>query len=1222
MLSPMIIHHLRSNVVVVVAFAVSLIGCLADRSLPAGIGARTPCVSTADCPQDHVCPLAGAAENGAALPSVCVPRNAPACGNAVRDEASGDRPQEECDDGNLIGADGCRANCTLERCGDGIVDRALGEVCDGPTPDGEVCRADCQKVERCGDAVVDADNEEQCDDGNENPNDGCDACRTTRWKIDVVTGAGAGGGTIALTSYLEPSAAVDREGQLFVADLAHIDRIDEEGGRVDIVVAGTRSFGFSGDGGPAAGAQIDSPQGPPAIDGAGRMFFGDTGNQRVRVVDLDGTIRTIAGTGAVGPPQDGIPALVATFFFPFQVALDHEGRVLIDDIGNCAIRRIEADGSINTVAGGDCEAGPFFPFGLRQIAVGPDALYVADSNTNIVWRVEPAVPASNAVIEPIAGTGEAGDDGDDGAATDALLSGPNGVAVDAAGRIFIADTGNHRIRVVDGQGVITTFAGTVRGFGGDGGPATLAQIDTPASLSIDDVNSRLIIADNGNARVRSVELAATPGAIRTLVGDPGRVVPAVLSSAGRLAADAQGRVYSSDDFNQVVVRVDPATANDEGVTTVAGTAHPAFSGDDGPGGQAGIDSPHGLALDAAGNLFIADLGNRRIRRVDASSGIITTVVGNGEAHDPVTENVGPALSVDAGSVGAIAVDSRGRIYFNDLFEDGFVRRVDDDGVVRMVIGDGSGPGFVDADVGIEARIGHVEDFGIDASDRLYIADGDNGRIRRYDPDTDRVTTIAGTGAEGFNGDDQLATLANLDVPVAVDVDAAGNIFIADGDLFFAPNAGAARVRRVDSNGIIHTVIGDGNRRSDGDGGLASAAHVTRLFDVAAAPSGRLFLVDANEHNSVLRIVDDALSGTGIVDAVLRDAVFPFGVGSLDGGALAQPSALATIAPGVALTAGGRSGVVERVRDPGVLGGGSGGTIDVVTGDVEGLVVGADPFALDVGGVEESRASFAAAFGDACGIAWDAAASFAYVSDRARGVIERLRVTDAADPSTWTIELVPAVPPLVGPCGLAVDPLDPRTLIVTDAGDHTVRALDIDTGANVLVFGISGVAGRLDDLLFAPRALAFEPTSLGAVLFVADTGNHRVRRLSLKRDQGSGAVVDVEDVVDVIGTGEAASAGDGAPSANFPVESPRGLTFDSFGNLFVTSTRAVRVVTPSPAGLVDGSGEVLTIYGAAPRSAFPESRTFCLSGIELKNDDVVRITDACQGYLLELTRVAN
>jgi DNA-binding beta-propeller fold protein YncE len=240
------------------------------------------------------------------------------------------------------------------------------------------------------------------------------------------------------------------------------------------------------------------------------------------------------------------------------------------------------------------------------------------------------------------------------------------------------------------------------------------------------------------------------------------------------------------------------------------------------------------------------------------------------------------------------------------------------------------------------------------------------------------------------------------------------------------------------------------------------------------------------------------------------------------------------------------------------------------------------------------------------------------------VIARLRVPAATrdDTTTWSLSITAgasgdrrhvdgaglASTRLVGPCGLALSS-DGQTLFVADADDDTIRTVNVSSGASSTLFGVSGAPGNLDDLLSGPSAVALDASE--TELFIADTDNHRVRRLTL----ASGAIVDV------IGTGEAASSGDGAPATAFPVDSPRGLALDKVGNLIVTSTRTVRLVTADAAGVVDGTGSVVTLYGAVPRDTFPQDSTFCLSGLEVVADDELRVVDACQGYLLDLRRAA-
>jgi hypothetical protein len=244
-------------------------------------------------------------------------------------------------------------------------------------------------------------------------------------------------------------------------------------------------------------------------------------------------------------------------------------------------------------------------------------------------------------ISTVAGNGVAGYSGDGGPATSAELNNPYGVAVDAAGNIYIADTLNNRVRKVTPNGTITTVAGTgAVGFSGDGGPATSARLNRPIRLTIDQQGD-ILLADNNNNRIRKV----TPGGIITTVagsavqgyeGDGGPAAAAALYYPVYALSDNAGNLFIVDQFNHAIRKVDSSGI----ITTVAGTGVPGFSGDGGPGVNAALNSPTTVALNAAGDLFIADQNNNRIRKL--SNGIITTVAGTGVAgflarisHEPI-----------------------------------------------------------------------------------------------------------------------------------------------------------------------------------------------------------------------------------------------------------------------------------------------------------------------------------------------------------------------------------------------------------------------------------------------------------------------------------------------------------------------------------------------------------------------------------------------------------
>src|SRR6267143_711547 len=291
--------------------------------------------------------------------------------------------------------------------------------------------------------------------------------------------------------------------------------------------------------------------------------------------------------------------------------------------------------TINTVAGGGAGDGGAatsaslnFPSGVALDASGN--LYIADQYNHRIRKVA----AATGIITTVAGNGSPTFAGDGGAATSASLWSPTGVALDASGNLYIADYNNHRIRkVAAATGIITTVAGNGgASFAGDGGAATSASLNYPFGVAL-DASGNLYIADQSNYRIR--EVAAATGIITTeagngspgFAGDGGAATSASLSFPRSVALDAGGNLYIADYFNQRIRKVDAASGI---ITTVAGNGGiGAFAGDGGTATSASLNRPSGVALDASGNLSIADSFKQRIRKVDAASGIITTVAGDG-----------------------------------------------------------------------------------------------------------------------------------------------------------------------------------------------------------------------------------------------------------------------------------------------------------------------------------------------------------------------------------------------------------------------------------------------------------------------------------------------------------------------------------------------------------------------------------------------------------------
>jgi len=453
-------------------------------------------------------------------------------------------------------------------------------------------------------------------------------------------------------------------------------------GNVQIVetVAGNGETGYAGDGGPATEAKLSYPY-HVAVDAQGNLYITEYYNHRIRKVDADGIITTFAGTGVAGWTGDGGPAIEARLRYPWASAADNEGNLYISDFDNCCIRKVDTHGVITTIA--------------NQGACG-------------YW-------------------------GDGGPAVSAGIRDPMGIAVDGEKNIFFAD--GDRIRKIDTAGIITTIAGTGgEDFSGDGGPALQATFYWPFGLAVDN-EGNVYVSDTFNKRVRKID---TSGIINTVAGsgkwdysgDGGPATQAGLSETYGIAVDPSGNIYVSE-YNFRIRKI-----NTDGIiTTFAGNGDDVSSGDGGPAVLASFSEPLGIAVDRAGNLYIADPWADRVRRVSASSPIAKMLAGD-DILFAEESGIGHIMAGSGLHKTSIDLDTgvalfefhydmnKNLIYFTDQF-----------GNATMIKRDGSGPPYE-----IVSPDGLVTSLTIDSNNHLTQITYPDGSLYGFEYTEDALLT--------------------------------------------------------------------------------------------------------------------------------------------------------------------------------------------------------------------------------------------------------------------------------------------------------------------------------------------------------------------------------------------------------------------------------------------------------------------------------------------------
>ena len=446
--------------------------------------------------------------------------------------------------------------------------------------------------------------------------------------------------------------AFDATGNLYVSEWG-LDQISEftTTGTVSILTGG-EGTGFGGDGSPAKFGVLNGPKGI-ALDAAGNIWFSDSGNNRIRQIGVDGIIRTVIGSGAPGYTPPGSDPTLLSVYAPDGLFIDSGGTAYWAEELNHRIRKYNpASHILADVAGSTpplTSSGP--PTSL--LLFNPDAavtdpagnLYISDSSNNVIRKILPS-----GVSSIVAGTGQAGFNGDNGTATNLQLNNPQGIAIDQKGNLLIADAGNGRVRQVNASGIMTTLMGAGNLLPLTGTYASADALIYPTGVAANPAGGfyavdelfQILVAVDANSQVTLIQAE--------LFG--------YLSFPTSVAVGPDGGAYVVDTFNNRIFKYFKG-----GLNIVAGTGTAGLSGDGGPATKARLLLPYGVAVDSSNNLYIADSGNYRIRMLD-STGTISTIAGTGQAG--FSGDKGLAANAQIAFPAAMNVDASGNVEFADL----------------------------------------------------------------------------------------------------------------------------------------------------------------------------------------------------------------------------------------------------------------------------------------------------------------------------------------------------------------------------------------------------------------------------------------------------------------------------------------------------------------------------------------------------------------------------
>lgn len=629
-----------------------------------------------------------------------------------------------------------------------------------------------------------------------------------------------GTGSVARFAY-SGYLAGDAAGNVYVADGSNqtIRKITAAGEVSTVAgLAGTPPHFVDGLG---VAARFNNPTGM-AVHPDGSIYVADSHNHIIRKIDAGGRVTTFAGNTVFGS-VDGTGS-AARFNSPGDIAIAPDGTLYVCDTLNHTIRRITAAGVVTTIAGSPGSTGWTDGTGNQArftypegIEVDPQGnLYVAD-----LYGIRKVTPAG--VVTTLAGAAQSYG-GDDGTGDAARFDSPMGIAIDATGTAYVADTYNHTIRKVTAGGVVTTFAGLAGNAGIIDGTGQAARFQHPIGITFDSAGNLVVTSSNAIRRITTAGVVTTLAGLsssRGAVDDTGTA--ARFNEPVGIAVDVDNNVFVSDAASHTIRKITPAGT----VSTFAGLAGSAGS-QNGTGSAARFHTPFGLAVDASRNVFVADALNHSIRKITPLQAVTTFAGTNGEFLYP----------------GYVALDSAGNTYVSD--DNHLIRKIASDGTVTTLAGQSGVAGSQDG-TGTGAAFHYPSGLAVDGAGNVYVADSANHTIRKI-TSAGVVTTLAGMA--GFPGiADGTGTAARFNRPTGLAIDGAGNLFVTD--------AYSDRVRMVTAAGVVTTLTT----------GLFDANPAARLqepYGIAIDGAGNLYVTD--RYNHAIRKGSPALSDVATIDA--------------------------------------------------------------------------------------------------------------------------------------------------------------------------------------------------------------------------------------------------------------------------------------------------------------------------------------------------------------------